>query len=83
MRRVRIYDRFYDLRCQVRTIHGLSAHADGNELVRFLLPTLKAESSFYIVHGEPDQAEGLALSLLKGGAGRVTIPAMETSSIEL
>ena len=39
-KRVRILDRWYDLRCQVRTIHGLSAHADGDELLRFLKPTL-------------------------------------------
>src|SRR5438046_2631679 len=38
-KRVRIFDRYYDVRCQVRTIHGLSAHADGNELLRFLQPT--------------------------------------------
>ena len=36
--RVRIYDRWYDVKCQVRTIHGLSAHADGDELLRFLEP---------------------------------------------
>ena len=41
-KRVRIYDRWYDLRCEVRTIHGLSAHADGDELLRFLKPTLVA-----------------------------------------
>ena len=37
-KRVRILDRWYDVKCQIRTIHGLSAHADGDELLRFLQP---------------------------------------------
>jgi metallo-beta-lactamase family protein len=77
--RVRIYDRWYDLKCQVRTIHGLSAHADGDELLRFLKPTLTPQTEAYIVHGEVDQAEAFAGKLLAAGIGRATVPAMETS----
>ena len=80
-RRVRIYDRWYDLRCQVRTLHGLSAHADAEELLRFLGPTLVPSSSAYAVHGEVPQAEGLANRLLRAGIGRVDVPAMETSVV--
>jgi metallo-beta-lactamase family protein len=80
-RRVRIYDRWYDVRFQVRTIHGLSAHADGDELMRFLKPTIGPQTSAYIVHGEEDQAEGLGARLSSAGMGRVSVPAMETSVI--
>src|SRR5437764_14660530 len=80
-KRVRVYDRFYDVRCQIRTIHGLSAHADGDELLRFLKPTTRAETTAYVVHGEVPQAEGYAARLLKAGMGRVEIPAMETSTV--
>lgn len=80
-KRVRIYDRFYDVRCQVRTIHGLSAHADGSELLRFLEPTLKSETTAYVVHGEVPQAEGFASRLLQAGMGRALVPAMETSVV--
>jgi metallo-beta-lactamase family protein len=79
--RVRIYDRWYDLKCEVRTIHGLSAHADGDELLRFLKPTLAGSTDFYVVHGEVDQAEGFAMRLLRGGAARATVPALETSEV--
>jgi metallo-beta-lactamase family protein len=79
--RIRIYDRWYDLKCQVRTIHGLSAHADGDELLRFLRPTLTGSTEFYVVHGEVDQAEGFAQRLLGHGAAAATVPAMETSVI--
>lgn len=78
-KRVRIYDRWYDLRCQVRTIHGLSAHADADELMRFLTPALGPQTEAYVVHGEVPQAEAFARRLLRAGVARATIPAMETS----
>jgi metallo-beta-lactamase family protein len=78
-KRARIYDQWYNVNCQVRTIHGLSAHADGSELERFLKPTIRPETSFHIVHGEPDQAELLGTRLLTAGARRITVPARETS----
>jgi metallo-beta-lactamase family protein len=80
-KRVRVFDRFYDVKCQIRTIHGLSAHADGDELLRFLKPTLVKETTAYVVHGEEDQAEGFARRLLEAGVGRANVPAMETSVI--
>jgi metallo-beta-lactamase family protein len=80
-KRVKVLDRFYDVKCQVRTIHGLSAHADGNELLRFLKPTLRPETAAYVVHGEIPQAEGFAARLLKAGMGRVVIPAIDSSTM--
>jgi metallo-beta-lactamase family protein len=77
-KRVRIYDRWYDVRCSVRSIDGLSAHADSEELLRFLGPTLREQTHFYVVHGEPDQAEVFAQRLVERGAGSATVPALET-----
>jgi metallo-beta-lactamase family protein len=82
-KRVRILDRWYDLRCRVQTIHGLSAHADGDELLRFLSPTLNAKTSAFVVHGEVDQAEAFAARLMAGGMRQATVPAMETSVLTL
>jgi metallo-beta-lactamase family protein len=78
-KRVRIYDQWYDLRCQVRTIQGLSAHADADELIRFLTPALGPQTEAYVVHGEVPQAEAFAQRLLAAGIARATVPAMETS----
>lgn len=80
-KRVRIYDRWYDVKCQVRTIHGLSAHADGDELLRFLTPTLTPQTTAYVVHGEELQAETFANRLLGKGIGRADVPAMESSVV--
>ena len=78
-KRVRIYDQWYDVKCQVRTIHGLSAHADADELLRFLKPAIGPRTEAYVVHGEVPQAEAFAGRLISAGASRATIPAMETS----
>ena len=78
-KRVKILDRWFDVRCTVRTIHGLSAHADGDELLRFLGPTLKPQTTAFVVHGEVDQAEGFASRLLAAGVGHAVVPAMDTS----
>lgn len=77
-KRVRILDRWYDVRCQVRTIHGLSAHADADELLRFLKPTLTPKTHAFIVHGEIDQSQAFANRLLAGGIGSAIVPAEET-----
>ncbi len=65
------------------TIHGLSAHADGDELLRFLKPTLAPQTSAFIVHGEVPQAEGFAQRLIQAGIGSASVPAMETSMLVL
>lgn len=70
------------MKCQIRTIHGLSAHADGDELLRFLQPTTGKQTSAWIVHGEVDQSEGFAHRLMSAGMGRAAVPAIETSIID-
>jgi metallo-beta-lactamase family protein len=82
-KRLRIYDRWYDARCQVRTVDGLSAHADGDELLRFLAPTLRPDTNAYVVHGEPNEAQGFAARLLNAGVGRASVPAQETDVFDL
>ena len=81
-KRARILDRWYDVKCQIRTIHGLSAHADGDELLQFLKPTTGKQTSSWIVHGEVAQSEGFAHRLMAAGIGRAAVPAIETSVID-
>ncbi|HEY8668425.1 MAG TPA: MBL fold metallo-hydrolase [Tepidisphaeraceae bacterium] len=79
--RVRVFDQWYDVKCQVKTIHGLSAHADSDELLRFLQPTTGPQTTAFVVHGEEAQAETLARRLVAKGMGRVVVPAMESSEV--
>jgi metallo-beta-lactamase family protein len=80
-KRVRILDRWYDLKCGVQTIHGLSAHADGDELIRFLTPTLNPKTTAFVVHGEVDQSEPFAGRLMGSGMRLAAVPAMDTSVV--
>ena len=59
----------------MRTIHGLSAHADGDELLRFLKPTIRKETSAFVVHGaggldEISLAGETMVAEVRGGAVR-------------
>ena len=78
--KVRIYDRWYEPRCDVRTIHGLSAHADADELLAFLGPTLSPQTTAYVVHGEPAESEGFARRLVSAGMGNAVVPATATAA---
>jgi metallo-beta-lactamase family protein len=78
-KRVRIFDRWYDVRCQVKTIHGLSAHGDADELLRFLSPALAPHTTAFVVHGEAQQADVFAGKLMQQGIRLATVPAMTTS----
>lgn len=57
---VRIHGADVPVRARIETLHGLSAHADRNEILRWLSEFRKAPRQTYIVHGEPKAAEGLA-----------------------
>lgn len=74
--RVRILDRWYDVKCRIRTLHGLSAHADGDELAEFLQPAIGPNTQVHVVHGEPSEAEAFAGRLVAAGAPVATVPAM-------
>ena len=60
------------LRCHVETLDGLSAHADGPELLAYTKPLLGAR--VFLVHGEVPQAEAHQKTLQDAGFKDVTIP---------
>ena len=61
-----------------RTTDGKNA-IRGTVVAEFMVG--ERQTTAYIVHGEPDQAEGLARRLIAGGIGTTVIPATETSVI--
>ena len=74
--RARIFDRYYDVRCQIKTLTGMSAHADGGELIRFLKPAVDQSTRAFVVHGEPAQSEVFAARLVDElNADGATVPA--------
>jgi metallo-beta-lactamase family protein len=59
-RTVRIFGEDVPIRARVGVVHGLSAHADANGLLRWLRTTTGRPRRVFVVHGEPASAETLA-----------------------
>jgi metallo-beta-lactamase family protein len=57
---VRIFGDDVPVRARVETLHGLSAHADSNGLLRWLGTATREPRRVFVVHGEPEPSHGLA-----------------------
>ncbi len=72
---VKIFGEEYNLRAQVETINGFSAHADRNELLDYAgqLGVQRLESAF-VVHGEEASSQALAYGLGNLGVRNAIVP---------
>ena len=59
-RSVRIHGQDIPVRARIETLDGLSAHADRDEIVRWLRGFTRPPRQVYVVHGEPHAAQSLA-----------------------
>jgi metallo-beta-lactamase family protein len=59
-RTVRIFGEDVPVRARIETIHGLSAHADADGLLRWLRTATGPPRRVFVVHGDPGPAETLA-----------------------
>ena len=79
-RKARIFGEEYDVRAQVMTMDGFSAHADQAELLEWARPfDRNLLQHTFIVHGEESASATLAEKLRHEGMREVTIPAREQS----
>lgn len=72
--RIKIFGDEYELRAEVHTFYGYSAHADRQDLLAWAAPHAATVKKAFVVHGEPDSAEALAEGLTGLGYGRVFVP---------
>ena len=61
--RLRIMDDWFDLKADVYLLDGLSAHADRDEILRWLKGFAKPPRQTWVVHGEPESSEALASAI--------------------
>ncbi|MGE0624878.1 MAG: MBL fold metallo-hydrolase RNA specificity domain-containing protein [Pseudomonadales bacterium] len=63
---IRIYRETYQVRAQVHTIGGMSAHGDQSDLLRWL-DGISGKPSVHLVHGDPEAAEALRRTVATRG----------------
>jgi metallo-beta-lactamase family protein len=71
---VRIFGEMLPLRARIEKIDGFSAHADQNELLRWLTALKKAPRRVFITHGEPDAANAFKKFLTVKTGWNCTVP---------
>jgi metallo-beta-lactamase family protein len=71
---VRILGQYYPVRARIAQVHGFSAHADQNELIKWLSGLKKAPKRVFITHGELDASENLAALVQKNTGWETLIP---------
>ena len=66
-KRVKIFGESFALKAEVEVINAFSAHADKNDLVEYVQRAQGRLKKVFIVHGDMDQSEALALNLRAAG----------------
>jgi metallo-beta-lactamase family protein len=78
-KRVRIFGEEFEVRAEVATIGGLSAHAGQDFLIEYALKVKDTAKQLFLVHGEPTPAEKLADKLVEAGMERPLYPELRES----
>jgi metallo-beta-lactamase family protein len=73
-RQVRILGQQYPVKARIAQLHGLSAHADRNELLRWLSALAAAPRKVFVTHGEPEAAEQFGEFLRQKTGWKVSVP---------
>jgi metallo-beta-lactamase family protein len=78
---VRIHGRPIPVRAKIETLDGLSAHADREEIFRWLRGFAKAPRRTYVVHGEPHAAASLAERIRNEFRWETHVPSMGETAL--
>jgi metallo-beta-lactamase family protein len=78
-RQARIFGDSYDVRAEIQSLDGYSAHADRNELRAWVKMLGGPVRRAFVVHGEAGPASAMAGILKEEGVGEVVIPQMGQS----
>ena len=78
-KRVTIFGESYEVRAEVATIGGLSAHAGQDLLVEYAQATQATVQEIFLVHGEPTPAQMLTAKLDEKGMRKIKYPDLHES----
>jgi metallo-beta-lactamase family protein len=71
---VRILGKEYPVKARVAQIDGFSAHADKDELLKWLTALQKPPRQVFVTHGEPEASEKFAETIRVTTGWRVSVP---------
>ncbi|MBI9020538.1 MAG: MBL fold metallo-hydrolase [Verrucomicrobia bacterium] len=71
---IRIFGEEHPVKARIEKISGFSAHADQNELIRWITLLKKAPRRVFITHGEPDAANAFKALLEEKTGWPCTVP---------
>jgi metallo-beta-lactamase family protein len=74
---VRILGQTHRVRARVAQIHGFSAHADRDELLRWLSGMKKSPRHVFVTHGEPEAAASFSKFLHEKTGWETSVPSYE------
>jgi metallo-beta-lactamase family protein len=74
-RTLKIYGDTVPVRAKIEAVHGLSAHADTNGLMRWLRSATRRPRRVFVVHGDPGPASALAARVRNELGWDVAVPA--------
>lgn len=78
---VRIFGEDVEVRCKTHVIGGYSAHADQNQLMRWLEPMRAKVKKVFVVQGEAESSEALAQRARDEFAIDAEVPAVNTTVV--
>ncbi|GAA1496124.1 MBL fold metallo-hydrolase RNA specificity domain-containing protein [Paeniglutamicibacter kerguelensis] len=73
-RTLKIYGEYVQIRAEVVSMDGFSAHADSNTLIGWMKEAPTAPRMTYITHGEPEAADALRLRIKHELGWRARVP---------
>ena len=71
---LRIHGRDVPVGARIASIEGLSSHADGDELMRWIKSAQRPPRRVFVVHGEPESAAHLAKRIAREIKAQVHVP---------
>ncbi len=76
---IKFFGEFRRVRCNIRSIDSLSAHADRNEMITWLKHFKDAPKAIFLNHGEPHQSDALRVKIEHDLKWKVLIPKLQES----
>jgi metallo-beta-lactamase family protein len=77
VKEVRILGQMYPVKARIVKINGFSAHADRDELFRWLSGLSRPPLHLFVTHGEPDAAQYFADFVKEKTGWQISVPSYE------